>query len=115
MGVHPEFIQGQIVAGRLRRLAAGATKNGITYNRANSCLENGGKVMLRTFAVLFAVALASAAQATPLAPIQHTDNMIITVREACGAGMHRVAGVCVPNAAARCAVGMRWVGGRCIR
>ena len=63
--------------------------------------------MMRTIAVVFALTLASAAHAMPLAPIHHTD-MITTVREACGVGMHRVGGVCVPNRVTRCEVGMRW-------
>ena len=41
------------------------------------------------------------------------------VREACGAGMHMVNGTCMRTAtrrnAARCAVGMRTVGGRCVK
>jgi len=81
------------------------------------------KTMLRLIAVAFALALASSAQAMPLAPLQQPDNMVTTVREACGAGMHRVNGVCIRTAArraagraaVRCATGMRVVEGRCIR
>jgi len=62
-------------------------------------------------AVVFALALTASAQAMPLASIQRPDKMVTKVAEACGVGMHRVGGVCVP----RCAVGLRWVGGRCIR
>ncbi len=51
------------------------------------------------------------------------DSLVTTVREACGAGMHRVNGVCLRTAArraagraaVRCATGMRVVEGRCIR
>ena len=76
--------------------------------------------MIRLVAVAFAVALASSAQAIPLAaPIQQPDSMVITVREACGAGMTRVNGVCVrtpaTRRAVRCATGMRLVEGRCVR
>jgi hypothetical protein len=78
--------------------------------------------MLRLIAVAFALALASSAQAMPLAPSQ-PDSLVTTVREACGAGMHRVNGVCVRTAARRaagraairCATGMRVVEGRCVR
>jgi hypothetical protein len=66
--------------------------------------------MMRWIAVAFALALASSAQAIPLAPLQHSGDMVITVREACGAGMHRVNGVCVTTharrAARRCAAGV---------
>jgi hypothetical protein len=68
-------------------------------------------------AIAFALALATSAQATPLAPL-HKDGMITQVREACGAGYHMVNGTCIRTAArrnaARCAVGMRTVGGRCV-
>ena len=57
--------------------------------------------MFRIIAVVFAFALASSAQAMPLAPIQQPDNMVTTVRTACGAGFHRVNGVCVRNTTAR--------------
>jgi hypothetical protein len=57
--------------------------------------------MFRIIAVAFAFALASSAQAMPLAPIQQPDNMVTTVRTACGAGYHRVNGVCVRNTTAR--------------
>ena len=56
---------------------------------------------------------------TPLAPHQQPDGMLTQVREACGAGFHMVNGTCVRTAArrnaARCAVGMRSVGGRCVK
>jgi hypothetical protein len=68
--------------------------------------------MTRTIAVvLFGLALVSSAKAMPLSSIQQSDRMVTKVAEACGAGMHRVRGVCV----ARCGVGLRWVGNRCIR
>ena len=66
--------------------------------------------MTRLIAVAFALTLMSSAQAMPLAPIQHPDEPVITVREACGAGMHEVNGVCVRTharrAASRCARGV---------
>jgi hypothetical protein len=57
--------------------------------------------MIRLIAVAFALALSSSAQAMPLAPLQQPDNMVTTVRELCGAGFHRVGGVCVRNITAR--------------
>jgi hypothetical protein len=75
--------------------------------------------MIRLIAVAFALALATSAQATLLAPLNQPDGMVTQVREACGAGMHMVNGTCVRTAArrnaARCAVGMRTVGGRCVK
>jgi hypothetical protein len=66
--------------------------------------------MMRIIAVAFALALASSAHAIPLAPLQQPNDILIKVREACGAGMHRVNGVCVRTAArrgaARCAAGV---------
>ena len=65
--------------------------------------------MKRLIIVAFALTVASLAQAMPLAPLQQ-DKMIITVREACGAGMHMVNGTCVRTharrAASRCARGV---------
>ena len=40
-------------------------------------------------------AIASSAQAVPLAPIHQPDSLVTQVREACGAGFTRVNGVCV--------------------
>jgi hypothetical protein len=75
--------------------------------------------MIRIIAAAFVLALASSAQAILLAPVQQPDSMITTVREACGAGMHRVNGVCIRTAArrhaVRCATGMRVVNGACVR
>jgi hypothetical protein len=66
--------------------------------------------MVRLIAVAFALALASSAQAIPLAPPAQPGDVIIQVREACGAGMHRVNGVCIRTparrAARRCAAGV---------
>jgi len=75
--------------------------------------------MIKIITVAFVLALVSSAQALPLAPTQQPDSMITTVREACGAGMHRVNGVCIRTAArrqaVRCATGMRVVNGVCVR
>ena len=75
--------------------------------------------MIRIITVAFVLALMSTAQATPIAPVQQPDSIVSTVREACGAGMKRVNGVCVRTAArrnaARCATGMKLVEGRCVR
>ena len=66
--------------------------------------------MIRLFAVAFALALASSAQAMPLVPLQ-PDEIVIQVREACGPGMRRTAnGVCIRTptrrAASRCVRGV---------
>jgi hypothetical protein len=51
--------------------------------------------MIRFVAVVFALAVATSAQAaTPVAPLHQPGNMITQVRHACGAGMHMVNGVC---------------------
>jgi membrane-bound ClpP family serine protease len=75
--------------------------------------------MIRLIAVAFALAFATSAQATLLAPLHQPEGMVTQVREACGAGMHMVNGTCVRTAArrnaARCAVGMHTVGGRCVK
>jgi hypothetical protein len=66
--------------------------------------------MTRLIALAFALTLATSAQAMPLAPLQQLDEMVITVRHACGAGMHMVGGACVRTharrAASRCARGV---------
>ena len=65
--------------------------------------------MIRWIAVAFVLAFASSAQALPPMQLQQPGSVVITVREACGAGMHRINGVCVTTharrAARRCAVG----------
>ena len=63
---------------------------------------------MRLIAIAFAVALASAAQAMPIAPIQQPDSTVTTVREACGTGMHMVNGRCLRTPARRAA-------SRCVR
>jgi hypothetical protein len=64
--------------------------------------------MIRLIAVAFALTLASSAQAFPPAPLHQPDELVIKVREACGAGMHMVNGVCVRTQARRAA-------SRCVR
>jgi hypothetical protein len=66
--------------------------------------------MMRLIALALALTLASSVQAMPRAPLQEPQDVIIKIREACGAGMHRVNGVCVRTparrSASRCARGV---------
>jgi len=66
--------------------------------------------MPKLLALAVALALTSSVQALPLATFHHPDQMITKIREACGAGMHRVNGVCMRTharrAASRCARGV---------
>ncbi len=74
--------------------------------------------MIRLTAVAFVTALASSVQAMP--PVSHPqpNDMVITVREGCGPGQVRVAGVCAARteirqdrrAVRRC---LRWNAGVC--
>jgi hypothetical protein len=57
--------------------------------------------MVRLIALVFAMAIATSAQAMSPAPLQQPDNMITQAREACGAGMHMVNGRCVTTSARR--------------
>jgi hypothetical protein len=77
--------------------------------------------MIRTIAfVIFGVALASAAQAMPLAPLHQPDSAITQARMGCGMGRVMVNGVCQSRAGMRqerramrrCA---RYHGGVCVR
>lgn len=67
--------------------------------------------MIRALAGILTLVLSliASVQAMPVAPVQ-PDSTIINVREACGAGMHRVNGVCVTTharrVARRCAAGV---------
>ena len=65
---------------------------------------------------IFALALATSAQAMPRVPLHQPDGMTTQVREACGAGRVRINGVCVARTTKRqvrrCA---RWNGGVCVR
>ena len=75
--------------------------------------------MIRMIGLAFVLIASTSAQAAPLATLHQPDGMVTHVREACGTGMHMVNGTCVRTAvrrnAARCAVGMRSVGGRCVK
>ena len=64
--------------------------------------------MIRFVGVIFALAVATSAQAMSPAPLHQPNGMITQVREACGAGRIRVNGVCVARttnrqSAGRCA------------
>jgi hypothetical protein len=71
---------------------------------------DGREAMMRSIALALALTLASSVQAMPRAPLQEPQDVIIKIREACGAGMHRVNGVCVRTparrSASRCARGV---------
>jgi hypothetical protein len=75
--------------------------------------------MLRLIVLAFALSIGASAQAMPVATLQQSDDMVVTVRQGCGAGFQRVGGRCVRNTAVRtfrrCAAGLRLVNGRCIR
>ena len=100
------------------KLAASALERGLTHRVCGPIgfLEDN---MIRIVAVAFILAAGATAYAMPRASIHQADSLVSTVREACGAGMHRVNGVCVRTAArrnaARCATGMKLVEGRCVR
>ena len=64
--------------------------------------------MIRLFAIAITLVLTASVQAMPLPTLHSPDQMITTIREACGAGMHRVNGVCIRTHARRAA-------GRCAR
>jgi len=78
--------------------------------------------MIRLIALVFTFVGATSAQAMTIAPAHQPDNMLIQVRDACGAGMHRVNGRCVSTPARRqvrrvardCGAGMQVVNGRCV-
>ena len=58
--------------------------------------------MIRLIAfAAFALAVATSAHAMSSAPLHQPDGMITQVREACGAGMHMVNGVCIATSARR--------------
>src|SRR5215469_15692885 len=60
---------------------------------------------MRLIAVAFTLALASTAQATPPVQTQQSDQLVTQVRQGCGAGMVRRAGVCVPRGGVAAAAG----------
>ena len=57
--------------------------------------------MIRLIATIFALTIATSAQAISLAPLNPPDSVITQVRQACGAGMHMVRGRCVTTPARR--------------
>jgi hypothetical protein len=75
--------------------------------------------MIRSAAVVLALALASSAQGMPHAPLQQPEDLVIPVRQGCGLGRQLLDGVCVRNSSVRAAVRrcnarrMRLVNGRC--
>ena len=60
---------------------------------------------MRLIAVAFTLALASTAQATPPVQVAQPDQLVTQVRQGCGAGMVRRAGVCVPRGGVAAAAG----------
>ena len=70
--------------------------------------EKRERTMLRLIAAAFALTLASSAQALPPVSLLQPDELVVPVREACGAGMHSVNGTCVRTHARRAA-------SRCVR
>lgn len=78
--------------------------------------------MIRLIALVFTFVGATSAQAMSIAPAHQPDKMLIQVRDACGAGMHRVNGRCIATPARRqvrrvardCGAGMQVVNGRCV-
>src|SRR5215471_16992480 len=75
--------------------------------RARCGLVNRGRKieMIRLIAVAFTLALASTAQATPPVQVAQPDQLVTQVRQGCGAGMVRRAGVCVPRGGVAAAAG----------
>ena len=61
--------------------------------------------MIRFIAVIFALAVATSAQAMSPAPLHQPDGMITQVRQACGPGKVQIKGICVlrttPSASVR--------------
>ena len=73
--------------------------------------------MLRLIAfAAFALAVTTASQATPVAPVHEPEGIITQVVAGCGVGRTRVNGVCVSRhekrQARRCA---RWNGSNCLK
>ena len=68
--------------------------------------------MIRLLAVAFALAMASSAEAMPPVPAQQSDQVVIQVREGCGVGRVRRAGVCVARTTTR---QVRRAARRCLR
>ncbi|TMJ04037.1 MAG: hypothetical protein E6G97_07525 [Alphaproteobacteria bacterium] len=57
--------------------------------------------MIRLIAVTFALALATSAQAMPLAPLHQTGGMTVDAAYRCGVGRTRVGGVCIARTTKR--------------
>lgn len=78
--------------------------------------------MVRFIVFAFILSLASSVQAMPVSSVQTPDNVVVKVRQGCGAGYQRIGGRCVRNASVRhfrrivrrCPGGLRLVDGRCI-
>ena len=51
--------------------------------------------MIRFIAVIFALAVATSAQAMSPAPLHQPNGMITQVRQACGPGQVQIKGICV--------------------
>jgi hypothetical protein len=68
----------------------------------------GREPMLRLIAVAFALTFASSALALPPVSVQKAETLVLPIRQACGAGMHYVNGVCLRTPARRAA-------SRCVR
>jgi hypothetical protein len=51
--------------------------------------------MIRFIAIIFALTVATSADAMSPAPLHPSDGMVMQVREACGVGRVRINGVCV--------------------
>jgi hypothetical protein len=90
--------------------------------------------MIKWTVAAFVLAVASPVHAGPVAPMQQPASIVTQVLEGCGPGLRLLNGICVPNPDAReerreqrrelredernerqCALGMRWVDGRCIQ
>ena len=87
----------------------------ILGDHTKAVVKRREKIMIKTVAiVVFGLAVASAAQAMPPAPVLQPDSIITQARMGCGAGMVMVNGACVARTtirhARRCA---RWNGGVC--
>jgi len=57
--------------------------------------------MIRLAVPILAISFASSVQAVPLAPIQSTNDITVTVREGCGVGFQRVGNRCMRNTSVR--------------
>ena len=83
----------------LGRLTVATRFPSLGFKSKKSPLVTGRLTMIRPLVLTFALSLTSSVRAVPLAPLQQPDDMVVTVREACGAGYQRVGGRCVCNTA----------------